>query len=252
VLLKKTKLSYIVKDLEKSNVLCAFTRRVFNYDLRFIQGKVEYGKVLRARKKFFDSVNTVCENAVFLEQKHKARILNVTAQARGRGALRVEDCLRGADAAITGENDIALCVLTADCLPIVLFQPKERIIGIVHAGWRGTQAHITEKIINKICHQSRSLPKYIKVYIGPGIRVCCYGIGDDLKPKFKNAIVKKKDGVYLDLIKANLGQLIKAGIDKKNIYDTCFCTSCDHKEFFSWRRGDGDNRMLTTVMMRHN
>ncbi len=247
---KKTHLSYIIEDKISAQLICAFSKRIFNYDLRILSGRKEKTKRIKARKKFFESLKIVPENSIFLEQPHKANVLKATANERGRGFLNPKNSVPGYDAALTNEPEVALCLLTADCLPMIFFEPRRKIIGIAHAGWRGSFAKIALRIVKQICQQFQSSPADINVYIGPGIRECCYEIGADFKRKFPSAIVQKKDNLYLDLAKANINQLIAAGVKRRNIFDAHLCTSCKNDEFFSYRCGDEHKRMLTVVMLK--
>jgi hypothetical protein len=129
----------------------------------------------------------------------------------------------------------------ADCVPIILADPVRLVVGIVHAGWHGTYKKIIKVAVEAMVNEFGSDKQKIESAIGPAIGSCCYRIGEDLAYKFtsyKSAIDKRDAKYYLDLKKANLLQMIEAGIDRRNIFVSDICTS-SNADFFSYRRDKG-------------
>lgn len=168
----------------------------------------------------------------------------------------------GFDGLITQEKDIALGVHTADCLPILFYEPVKRIIGACHAGWRGTLLGISRKMIKKIKNLGGEV-KNITVAIGPHIGMCCYDTDEERAKLFEEEfgpdpkmISHFEDKPHLDLAYGNFLQLLDTGVNKKNIEVPLFCTSCNRELFFSFRRskreGDKYGEMLSFIGLRSN
>ena len=184
------------------------------------------------------------------------------------------------DGLITRMPGLLLGVLTADCLPVILVDPKRRAVGVFHAGWRGTLARIVEKGIGEMRKHFGTRPADLKAAIGPGIRGCCYQVGQELKDKFDSQFsyaaelfreTKERDEIhekypllfltarapghselpkkiFLDLADANRRQLLAARIPARNIADLGLCTSCNVDRFFSHRTEKGKTgRMMAVV-----
>lgn len=163
-----------------------------------------------------------------------------------------------ADGLITNIPGIALCTYHADCVPVYFYDREKRVIGLAHAGWKGTLNNIVEVIINNMKKGFQCNLNDIVVAIGPAIGVCCYEIGEDVVELFKDRfdnphIIIARDGkIYLDLWKANKINLINAGIKDDNIYHSNFCTSCNLDTLYSYRREKGTrNRMIAAITLKY-
>ena len=187
------------------------------------------------------------------------------------------------DGMITNAPGLLLGIQTADCLPVMLVDPKQRAVGVFHAGWRGTVKRIVEKGVGEMqrCFGTRSGD--LKAAIGPGIHGCCYEVGDEVREKFESqfayaerlfreveesdpvrekypmlfltarapghSILPKK--IFLDLVEANRQQLLAAGVPEKNIEASPFCTNCRTDLLFSYRAEKGrTGRMMGVVGIR--
>ena len=147
------------------------------------------------------------------------------------------------DGVITNKKGIVLSVRTADCLPITFVDKSSGLIGISHQGWRGSLKKMVIRMINKIIEKGGK-KENILAAIGPGIGACCYNINEDRYYQFLEEFNGYSDKIfqirrgerYLNLMWFNYLLLIEAGIKKENIDFFPFCTSCDKKRFFSFRR----------------
>ncbi len=147
------------------------------------------------------------------------------------------------DAVVTNQKGVVLTVVTADCVPIVYFDPVGNIIGISHGGWKGTLEKIGQRVIDNMIKMG-SKQKDIVAAIGPAIDSCCYDIYGERLRLFQSAfgdtvLKKQKNAVYLDLKKANVLTLLNAGLSRNNIDVSDSCTSCDDTGFFSNKRDQG-------------
>jgi hypothetical protein len=180
------------------------------------------------------------------------------------------------DGMITATPGILLAIQTADCLPVILVDAKRRVVGVFHAGWRGTVKRIVEKGLGEMHRYFGTNPRDIHAAIGPGIHGCCYEVGEDVRIKFESQFeygselfreVKDSDPVrekypllfltarapghselptriFLDLVEANRRQLLSAGVVKKNIEASPLCTNCHPELLFSYRAEKGKTGRL--------
>jgi len=155
-----------------------------------------------------------------------------------------------ADGLLTDLPGVALSVRTADCLPIFLFDPHRRCIGLVHAGWKGSQRRVVQKAIRLMQRRYRCRPIDIRAYFGPGIRPCCYRVGQEFRNYFPKEIQHRDGFDYLDLGMVNKNQLCQAGLPAQNIFISPICTCCC-EDFFSYRReGENTGRHLSLIMLQ--
>jgi polyphenol oxidase len=187
------------------------------------------------------------------------------------------------DGLITNTPGLLLAIQTADCLPVILVDAERRAVGVFHAGWRGTVQRIVEKGVGEMFRCFGARARDLKAMIGPGIHGCCYEVGEELRPKFESQFeyasglfheVKESDPVrekypllfltarapghgelppklFLDLVKANRGQLLAAGVRAKNIESSPLCTNCHPELLFSYRAEKGQTgRMMSVVGIR--
>ena len=184
------------------------------------------------------------------------------------------------DGLITATPRLCLGIQAADCLPIILVDPKRRAVGAFHAGWRGTVKRIVEKGVGEMHRRFGSRPSDLKAAIGPGIHTCCYEVGAEVREKFESQFsyaaklfreVEERDPVrdkypmlfltarppghailpkklFLDLVEANRRQLLAAGVSAKSIEASALCTNCRSDLLFSYRAEKGKTgRMMAAV-----
>lgn len=161
-----------------------------------------------------------------------------------------------ADGFITKVKGIALCTYHADCVPIYFYDKGEDVIGIAHAGWKGTLNNIAGVIIDNMVKEYGSNLSNIVVAIGPSIGACCYEIGEDVEKLFNETfdnpeiIIDKNEKIYLDLWKVNYINLLDAGIKEGNIYQSNFCTACNLDTLYSYRKEKATkNRMIAAITL---
>jgi len=151
------------------------------------------------------------------------------------------------DALVTDQRGVAIFATFADCYPIVLWDPEKRVAGLVHAGWRGTQAGVAAAAVNFMREEYGC--RHIRAGIGPGICGRCYEVGDDVAGKFDARFVKPgENGKWLlDLSAANVAQLEGAGV--KAVYEIGMCTKESYL-FPSHRRLPDGTRFGGIVALR--
>lgn len=158
-----------------------------------------------------------------------------------------------ADGAITQKKNLALTIQTADCVPILLYDPIRDVIGAVHAGWRSAAQGIIAETLSKMEKHFRSNPTDCHALIGPSIGPCCYEVGEDVIHHFPVSAWNRVESKHyrLDLWKTAQIQLSQSGIKDKNILQVGLCTTCHRDLFFSYRtEGSNTGRMMALVMMQ--
>lgn len=193
-------------------------------------------------------------------QNHGNEIREINTDFFHLSATEKDDYLNGVDAIFTQLERICIGITTADCVPLLFFDPIKKVIAAAHAGWRGTCGRIAEKTVLALIEKYNCSPSDIRVVIGPSISVNVYEIGNEVAESFKTAgfelseIVKyQNNSVFLDLWKANQQSLSAAGIQNEHIQLARICTFTEHKRFFSARRlGIKSGRMLSGIMLKGN
>lgn len=194
-------------------------------------------------------------------------------------AAPTNEPLRG-DALITATPGLLLAIQTADCIPILLADPRHRAVAAIHAGWRGTLARVAAKTVGRMQMEFATDPCDVLATIGPGISQCCYEVGPDLVKEFAARFTAAKDwfeGPFdtlasgedpnplpwltmmppghaldpprcsLDLKAANRAILAEGGVRRENIFVSDLCTFCCSDLFFSYRRQKNTGRMLSVI-----
>ncbi len=203
------------------------------------------------------------------------------------GPMGNQEGRRSGDALITTEAGILLSVRTADCLPVLLADPRRRAVGAVHAGWRGALGRIVEKSTGEMRRVYDSNPEDMVAVLGPSIRACCYEVGQEVVEAFDGQFAcsdqfftpatpedaararreryplefltmmppghgpEAASSVHLDLVAVARHQLLAGGIRESNIAVAPYCTACRTDLFYSYRRqGPRAGRMMAVVGIR--
>lgn len=230
-MLKKTKKNYwILEGFQKKDILHGFSsRQLGNMDVKksFLRNK--------NINNFLLMFGFGLKDLVMMEQVHQDKVRIVNDKQRG-------SIVSGVDGLVTDQPEIVLGVKTADCLPILFFDPTTKIIGVCHAGWRGVAQKLPQKMIDVMIKMGCS-PLNIIIGVGPYIGSCCYLINEERAKKFihgfgnlKGMLAKRKKGFYLDLMVPVQTQLVNSGVNEVNIYSDSLCNSCHLDEFFSYRK----------------
>jgi YfiH family protein len=164
--------------------------------------------------------------------------------------------LQDVDAVVTQLKDFCLCVSTADCVPVLLYDKEKEVIAAVHAGWRGTVGRIVEKTIEVMKSHYGSEGKDLVACIGPSISLESFEVGDEVYAAFEEAgfdmsrIARRYEKWHLDLWEANRMQLLVHCVLPEHIEVAGICTFQHHEDFFSARRlGIKSGRILSGITM---
>ncbi len=254
------------RELDNTNlVVNAFTARTGgvsrtpfnNLNLSYNVGDEE-SHVAENRKIILDSLNIDYRTVVTAQQVHKDKIALVRKEDKGK-AFKYSKGIAKTDALITDIPGVPLLMCYADCVPIFIFDPVKKAIALIHSGRKGTELELTLKTLFKMKKIFETNPRSCLAAIFPSIGPCCYNIKEENKiddywlngVKYNGEPIspQNKSGRSLDLRKANYGQLIKGGVEKKNIFINEICTA-DHPElFFSYRRDKGNTGRMAAIFM---
>ncbi len=158
------------------------------------------------------------------------------------------------DALITDRPGIPLMVMTADCTPVLLFDPVQNVIAVAHAGRAGAIKGIVPKTIAKMCSDFGSSIEDIAVVLGPSIHGCCYEVGEKIakevtEDSFGFAVIAKNGRYYLEVNAIIKKQLEEIGIKNENLEDVNICNACENKHFFSYRADHQKTGRIAGVLM---
>jgi len=230
--------------------------------------------VMRNRALFFNKLGAIANRQpwplVQVKQIHSATVHTVSA---------APSHVPTGDGLITDTPGLLLAVKVADCVPLLVVDPKRKAVGAFHAGWRGTVARIAEKGIGEM-RRLGSEPGNLRAAIGLCIRRCCYVVGDEVRAEFESQFAyagelfhevfnsnslhvrypllflnQRAPGhgdpaseLHLDLVEANVRQLVAAGLAAENIEAIDGCTACETSRFFSHRAEMGKTgRMMAAI-----
>lgn len=234
-------------------------------------------RVAENRKKFFHAIGADRFRVVTLRQIHSDIVRRVDSP------LPANEPPQG-DALFTREPGFLLAVQTADCIPILLADTKQRAVAAIHAGWRGTLRRIATKTLGRMQMEFGTRPADVIAALGPGIGRCCYEVGSEVAREFHAQFPNARewfDGpfdalasgendpnwlpwltmmppghppppprVQLDLIAANRAILAEAGVAPERISSSGHCTACRTDLFFSYRREGATGRLMAVIGIR--
>jgi len=217
-------------------------------NMSFKFGKEE--EVLDNRKNFLNKIKAPLNKCIGISLAHDSQILAVSQKDASECAVKTKE----GDALLTNKVGLFLFMITADCLPIILFDPIKMIVALVHCGWKSTEEKIIQKTISKMMASYKSKASDIVAAIGPGIHKESYKFENpavENLPGWKPFLNKLKTGEYeIDLVGYNVFQLEKGGILPKNIELSSIDTVKD-KNYFSHyrsvRTGESEGRFCTII-----
>ena len=223
----------------------------FDYDFSLaLHTGEDRDKILKNRDKFVQNFDKEFK-FVSQYQVHSNKIINIDKYDINQ---KWKEFQLNADGFVTSKPNIMLNILTADCIALLAYDKKAKIIGAAHAGWKGTKDNISKNLIENM--ESLGAKKEdIVVAISPSIRGCCYEVGESVAKHFTqypNSLVKTpKNKWHLDISVVNREQLVELGILDKNIEVSPICTACKNKDYFSYRKECGcSGRFVSFIGMR--
>lgn len=228
----EAEVKHLVTDRNSSNGQDEFTLSYSSHSDR--------GFVYANRVKLAQSLGVEPQHLFLPSQVHQTNIVQVSA------ITTIKDLLE-TDALITNQPGVGIAVMSADCVPILLFDKKNKAIGAVHSGWRGTVAHILEKTLVEMNRVYGTEGYDLLAAIGPSVCKQVYEVGAEVVLAVREAFDDKSELLLhplpaekakLDLWMANKVQLLKFGVPEVQIEIANHCTVLQNNHFFSARCGD--------------
>lgn len=202
-------------------------------------------------------LNVKAGNIIMPHQTHDCEVRQIGGEFLTLPDTVKAKILEGVDALTTNVRDICIGVSTADCIPIIIYDPKHHASAAIHAGWRGTVKRIAQKAIASMRLSYQSQPQDLVAVIGPGISLEAFEVGDEVYNEFASAgfdmsaISQHKDKWHIDLKECNLQQLVQSGISKENITVSDICTFNTSDRYFSARKlGTNSGRIFTGIVLK--
>ena len=208
----------------------------------------ERTNVVENRRRVFEAMNRPVESIYDVWQVHGTEVISAQL-ARPLDAEHVK-----ADAILTDRPEVTLFMRFADCVPILIYDPVKRVVGIIHAGWMGTVKKIVTHTLLALQDRYHCNPGNLVAGIGPSIGVDHYQVGEEVirfaKESFgaysMELIVKKEDKTFLNLWKANEFLLREGGV--KSVETAAICTACHTEDWYSHRAEAGKTGRFGTVL----
>ena len=254
-LITKHKLSYLIFDKwqgDEELVHCFTTKRggvstgyLSSLNLGFNRGD-NRDFVIQNYQRVCDVLQVDLKSLVLSRQVHETNVVKVEANDAGNEIL-YNSKWESADGMYTREPNITLVTHYADCVPLLFYAPGHSIIGMTHAGWRGTAGEIVKVLIDKWINLEHIPKDAIQVVIGPSIGMCCFEVGEEVAHEFTTRFGERSfihydhltSKYHIDLWQCNKYILMKCGIKEENIFTSGICTSCHEDLFFSHRKSNG-------------
>lgn len=207
----------------------------------------ERDRVIENRRRAFAAVDRPFESLADLWQVHSRDVIRVDDAAPGRTVQ--------ADALITNRPHLSLFLRFADCVPILLHDPKRQAVGLVHSGWKGTALKVAAAAVKAMSREYGSRPSDILAGIGPSIGPDHYEVGPEVVEAIRSAY-RNHEGLFfpgngtgrlhLDLWAANWQALVEAGVEQIEVAG--MCTACHSNDFFSHRGEKGRTGRFAALM----
>ena len=226
----------------------------------------EAGAVVENRRRMAAALGFVLGDLVAAHQVHGTHVAIVSEADAGRGSLDAASALPETDALVTNLPGIMLSLRFADCVPVLLYDPVHRAVGIAHAGWRGTVGGVAAGTVAAMAGSFGTRPADLLAGIGPSIGPCCYNIDAPRAQLVRHSLPwssevlslereapPHKDPWHLDLWLADRRQLMDAGLGEEHIQMAGLCTACRTDEFYSHRAEAGQTgRFAAVIGLRGN
>lgn len=191
----------------------------------------------------FSALNVPEERILRFQQIHSDAL--VCADGPGQMQQIQQGPLPQADGWVISGRGVGAAILTAECVPLILWDEQARVVGLSHCGWRGIAAGLP----GKTARQMRALGArgILSAWVGPHIQSCCFEVQQDVAAQFPHALLQKNGKMYVDLNAEIVRQLAREGLKEEDIKRPYYCTCGDRANFFSYRRDHTRDCLLTFV-----
>jgi len=214
----------------------------------FGNSSYEYDSILREKQVMYNAASIKLENLWFAEQVHGDGIAVLPFDLSANRTKESPNVFPDVDALVTDTPGLYLAVKYADCIPILIYDKKKKVIAGVHSGRKGTEQNIVGKTISRLNRIYLSEPSDLYVALGPSICGEHYEVSDDIFEKFVSNTEIEQRYPTLDLRKVVKHQLMVHGVSEKRVFDYPICTFEDHN-YHSYRRDKTTKRQIAIMGM---
>ncbi|WP_347839430.1 peptidoglycan editing factor PgeF [uncultured Draconibacterium sp.] len=227
--------------------LMAFTTTKYTLPVK----NIRYSHNPQNKEKLALALQLQTNQLVFPDQTHSSCVAEINTAPTTK--------IAETDALVSNKPGLCLCVQTADCVPLLLFDPEAMVIAAVHAGWRGTVGRIVEKALESMVANFGASAKNTIVVIGPSVGPAVYEVGSEVVaaahkniPQAEKTLHKNGSGKFhFNLWEANRQLLLKNGVQEHNIEVLKTCSFSESEKYFSARRdGVETGRMVSGIMLK--
>ena len=207
-------------------------------------------QIRKYRRDLASAMEVEPDQLFFPSQVHETRIVKITSRTQKEELMQT-------DALITNERRVCIAVMSADCVPILLFDRKNKAVAAVHSGWRGTVAKILSKTLERMHSEFGTTGRDLLAGIGPSVSQDSYEVGEEVVEAVRSTFEKSasllipqpNNKAKLDLWAANRLQLLEFGVSPDSIETSDLCTVKNNADFFSARKGDR-GRFAAGILLR--
>ena len=222
----------LIPNFKKSNdLLCAMSQREDGNMKLYNETVTDTGTLIN-RKRFLNKLGIPDDQVVSVKSIHGSNVEIVTEEDRG-------SFIENTDGLMTDRKEVFLSITVADCLPVIIFDPLEKVLGLLHCGWKGLENRIIKTAVDKMIKNFNVDPENIVAGIGPGIGSCHYEVTEDFLIRFRSypEIIQKRNNLYyIDLKLLTKLQLEECAVKSGKIWTSPDCTYCQSKRYFSYRK----------------
>ena len=235
-----------------TDLISLFIHKPYNFKLDTV---LEEGRI-KQYKEIEEKINYSFKKIVGTKQTHSNNVKVINNN-------NIDTTFENVDGLITNLKNVALVTYVADCQSILIYDTKNKVIGNVHSGWKGTLSRISTNAVNIMINEFNSNPEDIKIYISPSIHKCHFEIGEELKEEFVKEFsdiniddyitigeYKEEQKYYIDTVEINKKVLMSLVIKEENIFSSNLCSVCND-EIHSYRKDKpNDGRNVTLICMK--
>lgn len=235
-----------------TDLISLFIHKPYNFKLDTV---LEEDRI-KQYKEIEEKINYSFKKIVGTKQTHSNNVKVIDNN-------NINTTFENVDGLITNLKNVALVTYVADCQSILIYDTKNKVIGNVHSGWKGTLTRISTNAVNTMINEFNSNPEDIKIYISPSIHKCHFEVGEELKDEFIKEFsdiniedyitkgdYKEEQKYYIDTVEINKKVLMNLGIKEENISSSDICSVCNDY-IHSYRKDKpNDGRNVTLICMK--
>ncbi len=214
-------------------------------------------ELIKSRSHFLAKHGLELKNCILPSLTHEDQIVIVYEEDKGKG-MSDPDTRIEAEALITNTPNLGLCIITADCFPVIYYDPEEKVIALAHLGWKPAGKGLAAQVVKKMQSEFNSKPNNLKVYIGPGIHTNSYRYDKPLQqnfPEWKPYLkpIPNTNELSIDLLGFIVNQLKEVGVDESNLEISTIDTATNlnfYSHYRSKKTGEAEGRFITVVALK--